>query len=147
MPTHLLGTDNFGEWNMGDELPKGGPLPLDRVTNKRITAIRAYGAGTRADPMVALPGPVPSTYKNYKKSKTGCADNKVIGTFLQQGDFEDGETTQGDLGSVYSLRKEDCHTATIHPHLDQVNVNESRLPSILKLINARTENKPIRELP
>ncbi|KAI0100273.1 hypothetical protein GGR51DRAFT_564297 [Nemania sp. FL0031] len=51
-PPAPLEIDKTQEWNKGDKLPNGGPLPFDRIAGTVIVAHRAYGAGTFADPMV-----------------------------------------------------------------------------------------------
>ncbi|KAI1827254.1 hypothetical protein F4861DRAFT_550850 [Xylaria intraflava] len=48
-------TARFQEWNEGDELPNGGPLPLDKATRTVISALMTYGTGTKEDPMVIFP--------------------------------------------------------------------------------------------
>ncbi|KAI3324224.1 hypothetical protein HD806DRAFT_543618 [Xylariaceae sp. AK1471] len=73
-PPDPLETDKFKEWNMGDELPKGGPLPIDKVTNNTITAIRAYGVGTRADPMVL--------FSNKEILKTESQSKKTLEAYI-----------------------------------------------------------------
>ncbi|KAI2633327.1 hypothetical protein GGS21DRAFT_544015 [Xylaria nigripes] len=52
IPPDPLETDTSREWNEGDELPGGGPLPFDKVTKAVISAHVTSGAGTKADPMV-----------------------------------------------------------------------------------------------
>jgi hypothetical protein len=45
---------NPSDWNKGDPVPEGGPLPFDTLHTKEIiTAYRQYGDGTIENPMVS----------------------------------------------------------------------------------------------
>ncbi|KAI1435414.1 hypothetical protein GGR50DRAFT_318806 [Xylaria sp. CBS 124048] len=51
-PPEPFETDESREWNEGDALPDGGPLPFDKVTKTALLALETAGSGTEADPMV-----------------------------------------------------------------------------------------------
>ncbi|KAI1338949.1 hypothetical protein F5Y15DRAFT_424386 [Xylariaceae sp. FL0016] len=51
-PPSPLTEDPKRQWNEGDIVPKGGPLPLDRQTRKPQQALREYGGGVARDPKV-----------------------------------------------------------------------------------------------
>lgn len=55
IPPSPLDTDKSDEWNRGDTIPKGGPLPFDNSSpGQTIKALRKFGAGSLADPMVSV---------------------------------------------------------------------------------------------
>jgi len=54
VPRTPLAVRHPSDWNKGDPVPEGGPLPFDTLHTKEIiTAYRKYGDGTIENPMVS----------------------------------------------------------------------------------------------
>lgn len=54
-PPIPLETDTSLQWDKGDPMPHGGPLPFEHGTEKVVKAIRSYGSGNRESPRVCPP--------------------------------------------------------------------------------------------